>query len=90
MILTGMFFTHTMQAQDEYTKAIPLLLQQLKKVKADTGRVSLLLKTAHFYIFKPGEQAADLDSAVLLAHQAETLSQSLKYSRGAGLSYLVI
>lgn len=90
MIIIGLLLPHTMQAQDEYTKAIPQLLQQLKKTGADTGSVSLLLKIAHFYVFKPGERAVDLDSAVLLGHQAEHLSQRLKYPRGKGLSYLVI
>ena len=90
MILIGLLLAHTMQAQDEYTKAIPGLLQQLKGAKADTGSVNLLLKIAHFYVFKPGEQAADLDSAVLLARQAEVRSQRLQYPRGTGLSYLAI
>ncbi|WP_186774440.1 histidine kinase dimerization/phosphoacceptor domain -containing protein [Chitinophaga pinensis] len=90
MILMCLLLSYMVQAQDEYTKAIPQLLQQLKKARADTGSVSLLLKIAHFYVFKPGEQVKDLDSAVLMARQAEALSGRLHYPRGTGLSYLVI
>lgn len=89
-IIMCLIYAMPVFAQDEYAKAIPGLLKQLNKTKADTARVGLLLKLGHYYVFKQGEQVSDLDTAVILARQAADLSTRLQYMRGAGLSYLTI
>lgn len=70
-------------------KNIPGLLQRLHQSGEDTNRVHLLLQTAEAYVLKPGEQAVDLDSAILLAAQAEDLSTKLGYKKGAGRCCIV-
>ena len=66
------------------------LLRELKISRPDTNRVNLLVELGHFYVFKPGEEANDLDSSILLARQAEALSLSLHYIKGQGNSYTVL
>ena len=56
----------------------------------DTNRVKLLLALGRVYIFKPGEQKVDLDTAIIVAQQAFRLSHQIAYERGKGLSYLVV
>ncbi|MFC5407702.1 histidine kinase dimerization/phosphoacceptor domain -containing protein [Larkinella bovis] len=53
---------------------------------ADTNRVNALLDLSRYYIFKPGEHAHDLDTALLMTRQARFLSQSLQYSKGLALA----
>jgi two-component sensor histidine kinase len=65
------------------------LLDGLKKSRADTNRVKLLLDLSNFYTCKPGRIASDLDTALLLSRQAVNLSQSLGYHKGEGNSYLM-
>ena len=55
---------------------------------ADTNRVNLLLELGQSYIARKSELAVDLDSALLLSRQAYSLSRSLRYPRGQGMSYL--
>lgn len=70
---------------------IPLLLLALglsactalgQTAPADTARVNALLDKALSYEDRPGEEKADLDSAILLSAQAETLSRSIGYAQG--------
>ena len=65
------------------------LRRELARSIPDTNRVRLLLNLGRYYVQRPGERPADLDSALLLAGQAQRLSSSLTDARGQGLSYLV-
>lgn len=52
----------------------------LQKSKPDKNRVDCLLELSKYYLYKPGEEKSDLDSAMLFVNQAKTLSRLLKYS----------
>ncbi|WP_421828404.1 histidine kinase dimerization/phosphoacceptor domain -containing protein [Larkinella sp.] len=71
------------------THSIDSLKIVLKQSRPDTNRANLLLELARSYILKPGEQASDLDTALLLVRQAYHLSRSLAYSKGQGTAYLI-
>ena len=64
------------------------LLLQLRKSKADTGRVHVLLKLGQYYLLREyylyttGNPRTQLDSASWFAEQALHLSQALKYENG--------
>ena len=49
---------------------------------ADTSRVLSLLAEGRRCLFKPGEEKADLDSALRFTAEAATISQSLHFTRG--------
>jgi len=61
----------------------------LQKSKPDTNRVNLLLNLSHAYVFKKGELVSDLDTALVLINQAQSLSQTLHYKLGIGNCYLL-
>lgn len=71
------------------------LLLQLRKSKADTSRVHILLKLAEFYIpreyylYRTGDRRKELDSASWSAEQALGLSQALKYEKGKNEAILL-
>ncbi len=60
----------------------------LRTGRADTNRVHQLLALGRLYLVKPGQLAADLDTALRLSGQAQDLSRTLGYGRGLGLSFL--
>jgi len=70
-------------------------LSQLRKSKADTGRVHLLLKLGRYfmlreyYVYKTGNPRTQLDSASWFAEQALYLSQALKYNNGKNEALLL-
>lgn len=71
------------------------LVFQLQKSKADTNRVSLLLKLGQYYIYreyylyKTGNPRTQLDSACYFAEEALHLSQVLKYKKGRNEAILI-
>src|SRR6478672_8307100 len=71
------------------------LLLQLRKSKADTSRVHLLLKLSEFYmpreyyLYRTGNRRAELDSASSCAEQALQLSEALKYENGKNEAILL-
>jgi two-component system, sensor histidine kinase PdtaS len=76
-------------AQQLSKEEINQALSALRKSNADTVRVNLLIKVSEQYIWKPGESAKDLDTAILLASQAELLSKKLSYYSGYCNSFLL-
>jgi two-component sensor histidine kinase len=64
------------------------LTKKLAKSKKDTSKVELLLKLSLHYIFKPGEEKSDMDSAFMLTETAAALSRKLKYDKGIAGSCL--
>lgn len=66
------------------------ILKLLQKDKQDTLRVRHLLELSRYYIFKPGANRSDLDSAMQAAAEAEKLSGALNFVTGSGLSNLSI
>ena len=76
VVLSSILFRANAQDSPAY------LLGQYAKSKPDTSRVNLLIKLSSYYLLKPGEIRADLDSALMLAQQAKRLSNNLKYKSG--------
>jgi two-component sensor histidine kinase len=68
--------------------SIPQLLQKAKSEKTDTARLRWQLQAADAYVFKPGEDTIDLDSAILLVDQVRNANDRLRDSRIRALSYL--
>ncbi|MFD1141180.1 histidine kinase dimerization/phosphoacceptor domain -containing protein [Larkinella insperata] len=64
-------------------RKLPLLEKQ------DTNWVNRLVELGHAYVIKRGEEASDLDTALLLSRQAYQLSRTLAFRKGEGLSYLI-
>jgi two-component sensor histidine kinase len=54
----------------------------LLRARPDTQRVNLLLRVGAYYLYKPMELKADLDSARRYAREAEAMSRSLHYNKG--------
>lgn len=71
------------------------MLLQLRKSKADTGRVHVLLKLGRYYllreyyVYKTGNPWTQLDSANWFATQALHLSEVLKYENGENEAILL-
>jgi two-component sensor histidine kinase len=71
------------------------LVLQLEQSKADTSRVSLLLKLGQYYIqreyylYKTGNPLTQLDSACYFADEALSLSKTLKYEKGRNEAFLI-
>lgn len=53
----------------------------LKNAKADSSKASLLLELALAYVHKPGEEKSDLDTALLLAKQAENINNKILHDK---------
>ncbi|MDP9076148.1 MAG: ATP-binding protein [Bacteroidota bacterium] len=71
-------------------KDVNSLYDQLKTSKADTGRVSILIKICRYDNENSIQQPALLDSSLAVGSRAKTLSDKLGYAEGIGLSYQVI
>src|ERR1044071_4932236 len=56
------------------------MITALKKSKPDIHRLELLLGMAQFYVLKPGEDQADVDSANAYIKKATALNASLQSS----------
>ncbi|MVM31224.1 tetratricopeptide repeat protein [Spirosoma sp. HMF4905] len=78
----------TASAQPQ-TKSSRELLALLQKSKPDTHRVHLLQDLATYYMFKPNAQAVDMDSALVMARQAEQLSITLHDLKGQATSLIL-
>lgn len=76
-------------AQDISRHDADSLLSALKRSKADTARIPLLLKLAEFQIFKPGEYKQDLDSAAAYIEKAKALNVKRKSGGYLGFTTLV-
>lgn len=74
------------QAKTHSIDSLKVLLQQSRP---DTNRANLLLELARSFILKPGEQASDLDTALLLVRQGYSVSRYLQYEKGEGNAYLI-
>ncbi|MEO9032363.1 MAG: histidine kinase dimerization/phosphoacceptor domain -containing protein [Ginsengibacter sp.] len=89
IIIVILSFRHASLAQDNSRHEADILLSALERSKADTARISLLLKLAEFQIFKPGEFKQDLDSAAAYIEKAKVLTTSLKSTESIGFTTLV-
>lgn len=74
-ILIFCLLTGRAAAQD--TASPRRLFSVLQQSKPDTTRIELLIELGGYYLFKPGEDRQDLDSAIYYFRQAETLSRQL-------------
>ena len=64
-------------AQQMQLKPIDEIRTDLKKSSTDTGKANQLINLALSYVYKPGEIANDLDTALLLIKQAEGINKDL-------------
>jgi two-component sensor histidine kinase len=78
----------TVRAQPK-AHSIDSLNVLLQQSRPDTNRANLLLELARSYIMKPGEQASDLDTALLLVRQGYSISRYFRYTKGEGNAYLI-
>lgn len=60
--------------QNSYAQSIPDVTTALRNYHPDSTRARLLLDLALSYIYKPGENTTDLDSAQLLIQQADVIN----------------
>ncbi|MEO8415743.1 MAG: histidine kinase dimerization/phosphoacceptor domain -containing protein [Ginsengibacter sp.] len=81
IILLMLSFCGASFAQDISRHEVDSLISALKRSKADTARINLLLTLAKFQIFKPGEYQQDLDSAVVFIEKAKALNARLKSNK---------
>jgi tetratricopeptide (TPR) repeat protein len=72
--------------QPAIPKDVNILYEQLKKSKADTARVSILIKICRYNNANSARQPVLLDSALADANRAKVLSDKLGYQEGIGLS----
>ena len=72
-----------------YQKPIPEIIVELKKARTDSAKARLLLDLAFHYVRKPGEYNSDLDTALLLVKQAESINQQLQDKKTAARCYFV-
>jgi tetratricopeptide (TPR) repeat protein len=77
IILILVLFAHDAGASLPVDTALNNLQVKLRITKADTNRVKLLQRIGEFYLFKPGEEKADLDSAFHYLNQALNLTMAL-------------
>ena len=77
-------------AQSMLPATIDSLQQALQVSKPDTNRVALWLQLGEHHVHKPGKLQADLDTALVYAKSAETLSLSLRFARGVTQSQLLL
>jgi len=66
-----------------------VLKSKIAKAESDSKKVELLLALSEYYLTKPGEFKADLDSAYNLNFEAKKLSKSLGYKLGIGEAILL-
>lgn len=57
-------------------------IRAIPQSRADTNRIIMQLKLATFYIYKPGEDKADMDSASIQLVSVLALSNQLHYKKG--------
>jgi two-component sensor histidine kinase/tetratricopeptide (TPR) repeat protein len=63
-----------------------ILLSLIEKSKQDTIYVNRLLELSNYYFFNSHQEKIRLDSSLLFARRAETISAQLKYPKGLGNS----
>jgi two-component sensor histidine kinase/tetratricopeptide (TPR) repeat protein len=61
----------------------------MKKAHTDTGNADLMLNLALSYVYRPGENKSDLDSAMLWVKQAQTINRAVQDQRIEAKTYFV-
>jgi two-component system, sensor histidine kinase PdtaS len=82
LMLTGMAQPMPLPSMEEIRAG-------MKKARTDTGNADGMLNLALSYVFRPGEEKSDLDSAMLWAKQAENINRTAKDKRIEAKSYFV-
>src|SRR5258705_2550351 len=72
-----------------YQRPVQEIIDDLKKVHTDSAHARLLLDLALYYVYKPGEYNSDLDTAILLVKQVESINQQLQDKKTAAKAYFV-
>src|SRR6201991_1448710 len=61
----------------------------IKKAYTDTARANLMLNLALSYVYRPGENKSDLDSAVIWAKQVENINRKVQDKRIEAKTFFV-
>ncbi len=88
-LLLLLLLAHSAEAQPTTVAQADSLKGLLGSSKPDTNRVHILLKLSDFYLNKTIDPKRDLDSALVLARQAEELGQRLRFTRGLEGAYFL-
>ncbi|GAB3926405.1 histidine kinase dimerization/phosphoacceptor domain -containing protein [Larkinella terrae] len=92
LLISGLSLVHYAHAQSgvelNRSKEINQVKRELQISKFDTNQARLLLKLALIYLYKPDEQASDLDTTLKLIRQVYAISRHLHYTKGLGNAYL--
>lgn len=84
------FYASPVLAQSISPKEATRLTRSLSPGKSDINRVHRLLKLTDYYLSRTVDPKNDLDSALVLASQAQELSDQLRYAKGMdGASFLL-
>ena len=84
-----LFIAISTNAQSISQEEAKTLIKSLADSKPDTIQMKTLLQLAKYHVFKPGENKNDLDSAVNLISQAESLNALIKSKWANGYILLV-
>jgi len=74
---------------EQLSRRLNELPRKLKETMVDSSRAKLLLELALSYVYKPGEYSSDLDSAILLASEAEKINEQLHNKKTEAMAYFV-
>lgn len=78
IIITALLACLNCSAQEKVTHTIPELLSLIQKSKADTSQIRLLLETGLAYVWLPGNNKKDMDSALYFTDMGVQLARRLK------------
>jgi len=74
--------TSYLKAQHYIPMPPSILNKNFAGYKPDSGKVQLLLGVSLFYLYKNGEAKKNMDSSLVLAQEALTISKNLHYTNG--------
>jgi two-component sensor histidine kinase len=81
LLLLLAFYSNTKAQNTPVAESTSELLSDLKKAANDSARLTILTKLGSYYLYKPGEDRGDLDSADVFLDQAKDLSAKLKITK---------
>jgi tetratricopeptide (TPR) repeat protein len=74
---------------EQLSRRLHELPRKLKETTIDSTRAKVLLELALSYVYKPGEYASDLDSAILLTVEAEKINGQLHSKKTEAMAHFV-
>jgi len=81
LLLLIAFYSTTKAQNTPLAESTSQLLSDLKNTDNDSTRLTILTKLGSYYLYKPGEDRGDLDSADVFLDQAKELNAKLKITK---------